>query len=67
MTGAQITLLAVGLTEDDTEVHFTLAPNVAVRANILSFETESAGTVKIVIKGPKDTMYQGTRVPEYSL
>ncbi len=53
MTGEQVTLLGAGLTADGTEIHFTLAPNVVVQANILSFETEGDGTAKIKVQVPE--------------
>ena len=53
MTGEQVTLLGAGLTADGTEIHFTLAPNVVVQANILSFEAQGDGTVKIKAQVPE--------------
>ena len=55
MTGEQVTLLGAGLTADGTEIHFTLAPNVVVQANILSFEDQGDGTVRIKVQVPEKT------------
>ncbi len=53
MTGEQVTLVGVGLTEDATEVHFTLAPNVVVPASVLSFEAAGDGTVTMKVQVPE--------------
>ncbi len=53
MTGAQVTLVGAGLTADGTEIHFTLAPNMVVPANILSFKTEGDGTVTLKVQVPE--------------
>jgi len=53
MTGELVTLIAVGLTQEATEIHFTLAPNVVVQANILSFEAQGDGTAKIKVQVPE--------------
>jgi hypothetical protein len=53
MTGEQVTLVGAGLAQDATEIHFTLAPNVVVQANILSFEAQGDGTVKIKVQVPE--------------
>lgn len=53
LAGEQVMLAAVGLSPDATEIHFTLAPNVTVQANILSFETQGDGSAMIKVQVPE--------------
>ncbi len=53
LCGEQVTLTGVGLTSDATEVHFTIAPNTVVQANILAFTKAADGTVTMRVQVPE--------------